>query len=64
VVIVDEFHHAEATTYRRLLDHLAPRVLVGMTATPSAPTGWTSSAGSTAGSRSRCGCGTRSTSGC
>ena len=34
VVVVDEFHHAEATTYRRLLDHLEPRVLVGMTATP------------------------------
>ena len=34
VVVVDEFHHAEAATYRRLLDHLEPRVLVGMTATP------------------------------
>ncbi len=34
VVVVDEFHHAEAVTYRRLLDHLTPRVLVGMTATP------------------------------
>lgn len=34
VVIVDEFHHAEAATYRRLLNHLRPRVLVGMTATP------------------------------
>jgi superfamily II DNA or RNA helicase len=34
VVVVDEFHHAEASTYRRLLDHLDPRVLVGMTATP------------------------------
>jgi superfamily II DNA or RNA helicase len=34
VVIVDEFHHAEAATYRRLLDHLDPQVLVGMTATP------------------------------
>ena len=33
-VIVDEFHHAEASTYRRLLDHLDPEVLVGMTATP------------------------------
>jgi superfamily II DNA or RNA helicase/HKD family nuclease len=33
-VIVDEFHHAEASTYRRLLDHLEPRVLLGMTATP------------------------------
>jgi superfamily II DNA or RNA helicase len=34
VVIVDEFHHAEADTYRRLLGHLQPRVLVGLTATP------------------------------
>jgi superfamily II DNA or RNA helicase len=33
-VIVDEFHHAEADTYRRLLEHLKPRVLVGLTATP------------------------------
>lgn len=34
VVIVDEFHHAEATTYRALLERLAPRVLLGLTATP------------------------------
>lgn len=34
VVIVDEFHHAEAATYRRLLDHIRPRVLLGLTATP------------------------------
>lgn len=34
VVIVDEFHHSEAPTYRRLLNHLTPRVLVGLTATP------------------------------
>jgi hypothetical protein len=34
MVIVDEFHHAEADTYRRLLDHLQPRILLGMTATP------------------------------
>ena len=34
VVVVDEFHHAEAATYRRLLDHLEPQVMVGMTATP------------------------------
>ena len=33
-MIVDEFHHAEADTYRRLLDHLKPKVLVGLTATP------------------------------
>lgn len=34
VVIVDEFHHAEAATYRRLLDHLQPKVLLALTATP------------------------------
>jgi superfamily II DNA or RNA helicase/HKD family nuclease len=34
VVVVDEFHHAEAPTYRRLLEHLAPRELLGLTATP------------------------------
>ncbi|GAY07453.1 DNA/RNA helicase of DEAD/DEAH box family [Pseudonocardia sp. N23] len=34
VVVVDEFHHAEAATYRRLLDHLTPRELLGLTATP------------------------------
>ncbi len=34
VVIVDEFHHAEAATYRRLLEHVQPRVLLGLTATP------------------------------
>lgn len=34
VVIVDEFHHAEAPTYRRLLERLKPRLLLGMTATP------------------------------
>lgn len=34
VVVVDEFHHAEAQTYRRLLAHLKPRELLGLTATP------------------------------
>jgi len=34
VVVVDEFHHAEAATYRRLLDHLQPVELLGLTATP------------------------------
>ncbi len=33
-VIVDEFHHAEAPTYERLLEKLNPRWLVGLTATP------------------------------
>jgi superfamily II DNA or RNA helicase/HKD family nuclease len=34
MVVIDEFHHAEARTYRRLLEHLKPKVLLGMTATP------------------------------
>ena len=34
MVIVDEFHHAEAPTYARLLAHLQPQVLLGLTATP------------------------------
>ncbi|HVF53072.1 MAG TPA: DUF3427 domain-containing protein [Actinomycetota bacterium] len=34
VVIIDEFHHAAAPTYARLLDHLAPKQLLGLTATP------------------------------
>ncbi|AEA26229.1 type III restriction protein res subunit [Pseudonocardia dioxanivorans CB1190] len=34
VVVVDEFHHAEAAGYRRLLAHLTPRELLGLTATP------------------------------
>ena len=34
MVIVDEFHHAEAPTYRRLLDWFKPKVLLGLTATP------------------------------
>lgn len=34
VVIVDEFHHAAAATYERLLAHLRPKELLGLTATP------------------------------
>lgn len=34
MVIVDEFHHAAAPTYDRLLTHLRPRYLLGLTATP------------------------------
>jgi superfamily II DNA or RNA helicase/HKD family nuclease len=34
VVVVDEFHHADAPTYRRLLNHLKPKELIGLTATP------------------------------
>ncbi|GAA1429463.1 DEAD/DEAH box helicase [Microlunatus lacustris] len=34
IVVIDEFHHAQAPTYRRLLDHLIPGELLGLTATP------------------------------
>jgi len=33
-VVVDEFHHASAKTYAKLLNHLSPKVLLGLTATP------------------------------
>lgn len=34
VVTVDEFHHAAAASYERVLDHLDPVELLGLTATP------------------------------
>lgn len=34
VVIIDEFHHAEAGSYQRLLDWVQPKQLLGLTATP------------------------------
>lgn len=34
VVVIDEFHHAEAPTYQRLIDRLEPQELLGLTATP------------------------------
>lgn len=34
IVIVDEFHHAAAPTYRALLNHVRPSILLGLTATP------------------------------
>lgn len=33
-IVVDEFHHAAAPTYRRLLAYFSPRFLLGLTATP------------------------------
>jgi len=33
-VVVDEFHHAAASSYRKLLAHFRPRFLLGLTATP------------------------------
>ncbi|MGH6653820.1 MAG: DUF3427 domain-containing protein [Actinocrinis sp.] len=34
VVVIDEFHHAAAPTYRRIIDYLRPTELLGLTATP------------------------------
>lgn len=34
IVVVDEFHHAAADSYRALLDYVRPRELLGLTATP------------------------------
>lgn len=34
IIVVDEFHHATATTYRRVLNHFKPKQLLGLTATP------------------------------
>lgn len=33
-IVIDEFHHAAAPTYRRLLAYFEPRFLLGLTATP------------------------------
>ncbi|WP_026691891.1 DEAD/DEAH box helicase family protein [Peribacillus kribbensis] len=34
LIIVDEFHHAAADTYRRALNYFKPKFLLGITATP------------------------------
>ncbi|PPA69438.1 DEAD/DEAH box helicase [Jeotgalibacillus proteolyticus] len=33
-IIVDEFHHAAAGSYQKLLNHYQPKILLGLTATP------------------------------
>jgi superfamily II DNA or RNA helicase/diadenosine tetraphosphate (Ap4A) HIT family hydrolase len=33
-IVIDEFHHAAARTYRRLIDYFDPKFLLGLTATP------------------------------
>ncbi|SCZ80214.1 DUF3427 domain-containing protein [Acidaminobacter hydrogenoformans] len=33
-IIIDEFHHAAASSYQRLLAHYEPKILLGLTATP------------------------------
>ncbi|MFC1822795.1 DEAD/DEAH box helicase [Thermodesulfobacteriota bacterium] len=34
LIIIDEFHHAAAPSYRKVIDYFKPRYLIGMTATP------------------------------
>lgn len=34
LIIIDEFHHAAANTYQRVLEYFAPEFLLGITATP------------------------------
>lgn len=34
IVVIDEFHHATAETYREIIGHLVPHELLGLTATP------------------------------
>jgi len=33
-IVMDEFHHAAAATYRRILDYFEPKFVLGLTATP------------------------------
>lgn len=33
-IIIDEFHHASAPSYQKILEHFEPKVLLGLTATP------------------------------
>ena len=33
-IVVDEFHHAAARSYRRLIEYFSPKFLLGLTATP------------------------------
>ena len=33
-IVLDEFHHAAANSYKKLLDHFKPKYLLGLTATP------------------------------
>jgi superfamily II DNA or RNA helicase/HKD family nuclease len=33
-IVIDEFHHAAAGTYRRVIDYFRPKFLLGLTATP------------------------------
>ncbi|MDA8369534.1 MAG: DEAD/DEAH box helicase family protein, partial [Nocardiopsaceae bacterium] len=41
VVVIDEFHHGTAKTYRRIVDYFTPKELLGLTATPERTDGET-----------------------
>ncbi|WP_199811526.1 DUF3427 domain-containing protein [Streptomyces sp. NRRL S-340] len=41
IIVIDEFHHATAATYRRVIDHFKPTELLGLTATPERMDGLT-----------------------
>src|SRR5690606_39035958 len=62
VVIIDEFHHAAAPTYTAPLNHLLPRELLGLTATPERGDDEPTLQWSPAGLPRSCGSGMRSTS--
>lgn len=34
IIVIDEFHHATAATYQRVIDYFKPQELLGLTATP------------------------------
>ncbi|WP_180303557.1 DUF3427 domain-containing protein [Streptomyces sp. JV178] len=34
IIVIDEFHHATASTYRRVIEYFKPKELLGLTATP------------------------------
>lgn len=33
-IVIDEVHHAAASSYRKIIDHFKPKILLGLTATP------------------------------
>ena len=33
-IVIDEAHHVPASTYRKIIDHFKPKILLGLTATP------------------------------
>ncbi|MDI3407955.1 DUF3427 domain-containing protein [Streptomyces cavernicola] len=40
IIVIDEFHHAKAQTYERVIKHFKPKQLLGLTATPERADGY------------------------